>query len=89
MREEDTQSEPQFANPVTAQVVRCLGGWRSIMASDLQAAERARFIDAYDELVKRERETGLMLPEVRQLREANRVTGLIGQVTRQLTGGAR
>ncbi len=86
IREEDVKSEPTFANPLTQQVVRMLGGWRAIMASDCQAAERARFVQAYDELAERERQMGQMLPEIRARMTANRATGLVGQVVRQLTG---
>ncbi len=67
--QENMMSEPTFVNPLTQQVVRMLGGWRKIMASDCPAAERARFIEAYQALADRERDDALALPESRGLRQ--------------------
>lgn len=58
--------KPEFSSPLIARCVECIG-WHTICYSEMIAAERARFIEAYDELVKREREERRMLPEVRQL----------------------
>ncbi len=88
---QDLGGEPPFDNPLTAQACRILGGWRAIMASECQAAERARFIEAYEALAARERESAMMLPEVRQRRQLGngRVAGLVGGVVAQLADGAK
>jgi len=88
---QDLGGEPPFDNPLTARACQVLGGWRSIMASECPAAERARFIEAYEALAARERENAMALPEVRERQQiaAGRVAGLVGRVTWQITDGAK
>ena len=43
-----------FADPITARCVAALG-WEEMCNSELQAADRARFIDLYDQLAAQER----------------------------------
>ena len=50
--------------------VASVGGWDWLSNSDNYVADRAKFRDNYTELVKRDRETRQMLPEVRQLAKA-------------------
>lgn len=58
---------PEFSNPITVRVLRSMGWWYNLCMSENGMADRAHFLKAYDELVKREREEGRLLPEVRQL----------------------
>ena len=55
--------EPQFSDEVTAAVVDELG-WRSLCMSECQEADRARFLQGYDERLKREKRDLITLPEV-------------------------
>lgn len=60
-----------YAHPVVAKTVRLLGG-RDTIITDNPTADRARFIDAYREIVARERTKTAMLPEVRGYIEQKR-----------------
>lgn len=86
---EDLMGEPPFKNPLTAQACRILGGWRAIMASECPAAERARFVEAYEALVARERDEALMLPEVRERQQigSGAAADLVSRVAGQLGVG--
>ena len=76
---------PQFSDDVTATVVAELG-WRALCTSECQEADRARFLQGYDEHVKRAKSDAIALPEVgRVIRElaarksANQLTEGNGQ----------
>lgn len=88
---EDIGGEPPFDNPLTAQACRILGGWRAIMASECPAAERARFVEAYEALAASEQADSLVLPEARAVRQidAGRVNGLVRSLAQKMTSGIR
>lgn len=44
--------DPEFADPHVATVVRAMG-WQELCASENQVADRARFVDAYEQIAKR------------------------------------
>ena len=73
---------PQFSDDVTDAVVAELG-WRNLCMSECQEADRARFLQGYDEYVKREKSSLVALPEVtrviKELAERRDVKRLIGQ----------
>jgi len=73
---------PNFTDDVTASVVAELG-WRSLCTSECQEADRARFLQGYEEHVKREKSSLVALPEVtrviKELAERRDVKRLIGQ----------
>jgi len=54
-----------YSHPVVAETVKVLGG-RDVIITDNPTADRARFIDAYREIVARERTKNAMLPVVRE-----------------------
>ena len=56
---------PKFDNPITAQVVKQLN-WRYLCLSNNPVADRAHFIQAYQALVERERNSEHRLPMVRE-----------------------
>lgn len=56
---------PQFSHPTINAAVNATGGWRNLCMSTNTVAERARYIQAYQMLVKRERAVTRMLPAVR------------------------
>lgn len=56
---------PQFADPVTTQVVRSMG-WRTLCLSENQVADRAQFRDMYTILAQREETDRRLLPQARE-----------------------
>jgi hypothetical protein len=66
---------PQIENPISAQVVAALG-WRNLCLSTNQVADRARFIEAYNEYKRRAADQYVTLPAVRQLAASLRMPGL-------------
>lgn len=61
---------PQFTSPLISKAVERLG-WRQLCMSEDQTADRARFIQCYEQLAARVAEENIMLPEVRGYIEAN------------------
>lgn len=61
---------PIFSHPLIDKAVRTLG-WRNLCMSENQTADRARFIQAYEQLTSRATKEEMMLPEVRGYIEAN------------------
>jgi hypothetical protein len=55
---------PQFESPLIDRVVRNLG-WRNLCLSENQVADRARFLQAYEQLLERATKEEMLLPEVR------------------------
>ena len=76
-------SKPQLP-PLVAKAASAIGGIRYIGMSENTPADRARFIEAYDIFVRRERAKIGMLPEVREARRA-----LAGQRAAMLGDGRR
>lgn len=61
---------PVWSHPLIERAVRSLG-WRNLRMSENQSADRARFIQFYEELLERASIEDIMLPEVRGYIEAN------------------
>lgn len=57
--------QPEFENPIVAKVVESMG-WVSLCDGENEAADRSRFIQAYEIFCRREQEDVLLLPEVRR-----------------------
>ena len=57
---------PQFADPVTQRVVDAMG-WGNLCGSEDGTADRARFLQGYEAIVKRHQEERATLPIVREL----------------------
>ena len=55
---------PEFSHPLITRAVNSLG-WRELCLSENQVADRARFIQCYEQLQERARRDDLLLPEVR------------------------
>ena len=55
---------PVFSHPVIEKTVRALG-WRNLRMSENETADRARFIQAYEQFQDRNDTEEMMLPEVR------------------------
>lgn len=74
----DHVTEPEFLNPITARLVESMN-WRQLCMSENTVADRARFIESYEQLAARnERER--RLPE--QLQAGSQATD-----TKRLTSG--
>lgn len=75
---------PEFDDPITAEVAR-IPGWRNLCMSDTPAADRARFIEAYDQLAARERRHRTLGPYSDDKRlgagDAKPIAELLGKTT--------
>lgn len=60
---------PEFTHPLIKKTVDCVGGWLQLCWSENAVADRARFVQAYETLAKRERTQVRMLPQVREVLE--------------------
>jgi len=58
---------PQFDDEITAGVVADMG-WQSLCLSENEAADRARFIQGYEDAIKNEHARTVELPQVRDIR---------------------
>jgi hypothetical protein len=74
-----------YNSPAVESTVKLLGG-REIIITDNPTADRARFIDAYREVVARERTKAAMLPQVKEYIEEKRNAQLTDSI-KQLTNG--
>lgn len=55
-----------FSHPLVQKAMEGIGGWLALCNSENDAADRARFLQAYDIHMRREREMSRMLPAVRE-----------------------
>jgi hypothetical protein len=67
---------PEFDDPNITKAVRTIG-WSTICLGEHEASNRARFIECYEILTKREDWTASLLPQVRALVEGTRL--LLGE----------
>lgn len=61
---------PVWSHPLVERAVQQIG-WRSLRFSENQTADRARFIQCYEQLEERAEKENLMLPDVRGYIEVN------------------
>ena len=61
---------PVWSHPLVEKAVRAIG-WRQLRMSEDQTADRARFIQCYEQLQDRAERENLLLPEVRGYIETN------------------
>ena len=76
-------SLPEFSHPLIKRTVDGVGGWRELCMSTNNVADRARFVQAYEALARRERMQFRMLPEVHEV--IKRLAAGRGVAARQLT----
>jgi len=57
-------STPDWSSPLIAKVIKSLG-WRNLCMSENQVADRARFIQAYEQLTERAEREQMLIPEVK------------------------
>ena len=77
---------PTWDNPITARIVQCMGGYFELCKSENLTADRARFIEAYEQLAQREHAESLLLPEVRELRAKLLNEQIVKPLAKQLAG---
>jgi hypothetical protein len=58
-------SSDDWSTPLVQLAIDGIGGWHDLRMSENRAADRARFIEAYNGYLYRQRERERMLPEVR------------------------
>jgi hypothetical protein len=61
---------PEFDDPLVAEAVKHMG-WRELCVSENQVADRARFLQTYEQLSDRREQGDKLLPPARQLAERN------------------
>lgn len=87
-----TSKEGSYGSKVVDEVVRLMGG-RDVIFTDNATADRARFLQSYNELVARERDAMQMVPQVRAFVESeNRpmlVAKGVNQVAARLAAGGQ
>jgi hypothetical protein len=62
---------PEWSNPLVEEAVRRMG-WRNLRMSEDQTADRARFLQCYEQLVERATKEEMLLPDVRGYLESQR-----------------
>ena len=79
--------KPVWSNSVVARAVKMIG-WRNLRMSEDATADRARFIQCYEQLIERVTRDEMLIPEVRGYLEVNgaRILAPMEQV-RQLAKG--
>lgn len=70
MLEVGSYRTPEFSHPLIAETVRVMG-WKNLCLSENAVADRARFIQAYEQLAERADNDAMMLPQVRGYIEEN------------------
>jgi hypothetical protein len=60
---------PTFSNPLIANMVRNLGGMIALQDSENEVADRARFVEGYNVLLRRAEDDKMLLPGTRELRQ--------------------
>lgn len=61
---------PVWSNPIVERAVRAIG-WRNLRMSEDQVADRARFIQCYEQFLDRAEREEMLLPDVRGYIETN------------------
>jgi hypothetical protein len=77
-------SVPEFSHPLIGRIVFCLG-WNDLCLSENSIADRARFIQAYEVELNREREDLRFLPETHAFVEKLQA-GEVAEQVKQLAG---
>jgi len=82
--------KPQINNPLMDKAIDALG-WYELCMSENQVADRARFIEVYNQYLDRERREMVKLPEVKAVE--NRVIaamrGMVQRLTEKVGGNGR
>lgn len=58
---------PTFSDPLIGHILAVMGGPQTLQDSTFEAADRARFLELYEELAQRRRQEAMLLPQAREL----------------------
>lgn len=64
------RSDFEFSSPLIDKAVDAVGGWRVLCHSENSVADRARFVEAYETYLKRQRDEVQTLPQVSRMIES-------------------
>lgn len=80
---------PEWSSPLIEKAVKSLG-WRNLCMSENQTADRARFLQAFEQLTQRAETEMMLTPNVRDYLEANGAQLLpVGEQVKQLAEGMK
>jgi hypothetical protein len=79
---------PEWSNPMVEEAVKRMG-WRNLRMSEDQTADRARFLQCYEQVVERATKNEMMLPQVSGYIEERRMDALTSGEMKQLAEGMR
>lgn len=81
--------KPEWSSPLVEEAVRRMG-WRNLRMSEDQTADRARFLQCYEQLVERATKEEMILPQVAGYIETRRADALpAGEAIKQLAEGMK
>jgi hypothetical protein len=75
---------PEWSSPLVEEAVRRMG-WRNLRMSEDQTADRARFLQCYEQIVERATKNEMILPHVAGYIESRREALTAGNDIKQLT----
>ena len=67
IRHKGLYGRPEFSDPAIEDAVRQVGGWQMLCLSENPVADRARFVEAYEQADRRSDKAERMLPQVKAL----------------------
>lgn len=80
---------PEWSSPLVEEAVKRMG-WRNLRMSEDQTADRARFLQCYEQIVERATKEEMLLPQVAGYIETRRANALpAGDAIKQLSEGMR
>jgi hypothetical protein len=77
--------KPEWSSPLVAEAVRRMG-WRNLRMSEDQTADRARFLQCYEQVVERATKQEMLLPRVAGYIETRRNELASGEIKRLAEG---
>jgi hypothetical protein len=80
--------KPEWSSPLVEEAVKRMG-WRSLRMSEDQTADRARFLQCYEQIVERATKQEMILPQVAGYIETKRTESLASGEMKQLAEGLR
>jgi hypothetical protein len=79
---------PEWSNPLVEEAVRRMG-WRNLRMSEDQTADRARFLQCYEQVVEHATRQEMLLPHVAGYIESRREALTAGNEIKQLAEGMK
>ena len=89
MRQIGSYGTPEFSTTAVEKAVAAVGGWRYLCLSEEMVADRARFLQAFEIIQKREMDDAWMMPEVKQLLSGEPKPKELPSETKKMSRGLR